>query len=110
MALVDSEAINMFIGKRFVEANGIEMTQIIGEITGGSGQKLADRIGYVEVANGDRKVNLQADMMEMPASRDLVIGLSHFKDLGYIITGVPVKEPGKKSVKELKKQQTASTV
>jgi len=78
MALVDSGATDMFISRRFVEENNVKMEAISGEIIGGGGKKLADRIG---------------DVMDMPESRDLVIGLSDFDAFGYKLTGVPVKKP-----------------
>eukprot|EP00171_Calliarthron_tuberculosum_P006806 IDg6806t1 len=44
---------------------------------------------HVSVGNGLRDVQCRCDVIEMPTRRDLVIGLSHFKNFGFNLSGVP---------------------
>lgn len=97
-ALVDCGATSMFVSKEFVEKHEIKISSVSGEIRGGSGQKLSDRIGVVEIEdqNGRNTVRCEADGMIMPKGSDLVIGLSHFTQFWFQVTGVPFKLPENK--------------
>lgn len=94
-AMVDSGASAMFIAKAFIEKNGFSVEKRSGIIKNGMGEKLSDRTGIapVEVRNGSKIVQCTPDVLPMPNGRDLVIGLSHFTDFGFHISGVPVKKP-----------------
>ena len=65
-------------------------TRIIG---GGTGQKCAcrERIVSAHGRNGIVSTKLLIEEMEMPASRDIVIGLADFGTFGYPIEGVPAR-------------------
>lgn len=86
----------MFISRRFVDENELEVEPATSIIRDGAGKKLADRIGAVTttIRNGAKVVDCNHDVMDMPDQRDLVIGLSHFPVFGYQIKGVPIKKPG----------------
>lgn len=90
-SLVDCGATDIFVSKNFVQGHGLEVSAVSGEIHGGTGEKLTDRVGVTEltIENGTNTVSV----MEMPEGRDLVIGLPHFPKFGYKVTGVPVKKP-----------------
>lgn len=92
--LVDTGATDMFISKSFVERNRIETKEISGEITGGNENKIAKRAGYVniEVEKGTATVWIIAGMIDMPASRDVVIILSRFEKFGNKIMVLPLKK------------------
>ncbi len=95
LALVDSGASTMFIADRFVKEHGIELNEVKGTITGGTGLKLAERIGTVSVTveNGGRNVQRTPEVILLPQGHDLAIGLPHFKNFGYSLAGVPAKKP-----------------
>ncbi len=56
---------------------------------------MADREGLVNITveNGNVTVDLEVEVLDLPESRDLVIGLPDFPKFGFRLEGVPCKKP-----------------
>ncbi len=92
---MDSRASSRFLAKKFVQMNNLPVRNVHGKTVGGNGLKMADREGLanITVESGTFKVDLVVEVLDLPESRDLVIGLPDFPKFGFRLEDVLRKKP-----------------
>lgn len=78
-----------------VDENKLELFPTSGEIIGGGVTKIADRTEFVRIGvrNGNETVECEAEALEMPDNRNLVIGLPDSPQFGFTVESVPIRTP-----------------